>query len=697
MNISPASKFSLALCAFALCVLVTSSFYVVHSALLLEQFTETRFNSVFLAEEIRATSKALTSHARAFVETGDSFYENQYRQLREIRQGVLPRPKDARVAPGLKIPVVTLMDRVGYSLNEMHLLRESLSLSEQLAQLEEKAMNMAKGLFQEKSGDYIVQGDPDPNQARSLLFGEEYDRYVRQIMLPSFEFDKRLDSRILLDQAVAEDHMQYAFLALAASVVLLLLSLLMAFLFFRRRLSRPLAHCSAFAHQLGQGDYAAKYTGPNLPEESALYGLVLSFHEIANHLKRASLLACGDEAEASHLRGLARASGDQADSVRQEREEFETRAALFDCMSHEIRTPMNSITGLTDLLCTEALTPVQRKHIQDIRNAATALYKTVNDIIDFAKIDSDAFEVIETDYNLLEVVDALDSISRVYAMSKHLEFIVEKEYTLPICLYGDGERVQQVLLTLLSNAIKHTEAGYVRFCIAEEEAMIRYEIHDTGVSMTRDRLKTLFNPYTTAVLRHRQGMESSGLSFYLAKKLVEHMGGSIDVQSREEFGTSFFVRLPKKLGDSATIFGQSDSAPTSYRWDATALVVDDNLINIEVACALLEYFGLKADTVLSGQSAIDKVAENRYDIILMDHLMPEMDGMETTLAIRGLGGWCTHVPIVALTANVSAGVRQTLLGSSMNDFLGKPIGINMLCRALMKWLPEDKKRIQTDH
>ena len=696
MKISSASKICLTLCAVALCVLVASSLYVARSIQVLEQFTQTRFDSIFLAEEMRTSSKSLTSNARTFVETGDPIYEEHYWELKDIRNGLLPRPKDARVAPGIKIPMGKLMEQVGLNFNEVRLLHESLALSDQLALQEERAMNMSKGLFQDGTGNYTERGEPNQARARNMLFGEEYDQYVRQIMLPSYEFDKRLENRITTEQKVAERNIHYAIIALVVSVVLVIASLLALGVLFLRRIFNPLARCTALARQLGQGDYAAKYLGPNLPEHSAFFDMAQSLQKIAKLVKKSSLLAVCEEGEEES--GGSDFLGDGAKvATSQKNDEFEAKAALFDCMSHEIRTPMSAITGLTDLLFTEALTPLQRKHVLDIRNSAMALYKTINDIIDSAKIDASALEFIETDYNHHEVIDAVDSLSRVHAMSKHIEFILEKELTLPICLYGDGERLQQILLTLISNSIKYTDTGYVRFCIAEEESMIRYEIHDTGVTMTDDHLKTLFNPFTSAVERHRKGMESSGLSFYITKKLVEYMGGSIDAKSRSESGTSFYIRLPKKLGNSKALFTQEEGAPLSSRWKATALVVDDNLVNIEVACALLEYFGVRADSAISGRIAIEKTiektTERQYDIILMDHLMPEMDGIETTLAIRALGGWCSTVPIVALTANVSPGVRQTLLASSLDDFIGKPLGINILYKALLRWLPEEKRQL----
>jgi Signal transduction histidine kinase len=694
MKISLASKFCLTLCVVALCVLVASSIYVVSSVQVLEPFTQTRFDSIFLAEEMRTSSKSLTSNARAFVETGDPIYEEHYWELKDIRNGLLPRPKDARVAPGIKIPVAKLMEQVGLNFNEVRLLHESLALSDQLALQEERAMNMSKGIYQDGAGNYTEKGEANQGRARNLLFGEEYDQYVRQIMLPSYEFDKRLDNRIAAEQKEAERNLHSAIVALVVSVVLVIVSLLVLWLFFSQRIFRPLTRCTAFARQLGQGDYAAKYSGPNLPDRSVFFEMVQSLQNIAKLLKKSSLLAVneGDVEESGGSEHDLFGEGGEA-SASQKNEEFEAKTALFDCMSHEIRTPMSAITGLTDLLFTEALTPIQRKHVLDIRNSAMALYKTINDIIDSAKIDASALEFIETDYNHHEIIDAVDSLSRIHAMSKHIEFILEKENTLPICLYGDGERVQQILLTLISNSIKYTDTGYVRFCIAEEESMIRYEIHDTGVTMTDAHLKTLFNPFTSAVERHRKGMESSGLSFYITKKLVEYMGGSIDAKSRGESGTSFYIRLPKKLGNSKALFMEEEGAPLGSRWRGTALVVDDNLVNTEVACALLEYFGLRADAAISGRVAIERAIEKQYDIILMDHLMPDMDGVETTLAIRALGGWCSTVPIVALTANVSPGVRQTLLASSLDDFIGKPLGINILYKALLRWLPDEKRQL----
>lgn len=365
----------------------------------------------------------------------------------------------------------------------------------------------------------------------------------------------------------------------------------------------------------------------------------------------------------------------------------ETKTLFLANMSHEIRTPMNAILGMSELLLQEKLNKRQLRYANDIRAAATALLDIINDILDVSKMQAGKLTLVPVHYDFHMLIDNISSMTQFLVDGKHLSFKLTMQEQTPVCLYGDDVRLRQVLVNLLSNAAKFTEAGCVELAVGHTADSVIISVSDTGIGIAAESIPTLFDAFEQFDLEKNRHKRGTGLGLTITKAVVEMMGGNITVESVYGQGSVFRVEIPKVLGDEKKIYRADEKDILIYAPDADILVVDDNKTNLSVACGLLQLCGISAKTAESGRRAIEMVKRRRYDIVFMDHRMPEMSGVETTKLIRGLG---IDVPIIALTASALAGSKEMMLRAGMNDYLWKPVKKSDLMRMLKKWLPDGK-------
>jgi PAS domain S-box-containing protein len=487
-------------------------------------------------------------------------------------------------------------------------------------------------------------------------------------------------------------------------------------------------------------------------------------------------------------------------------------------MSHEIRTPMNAIIGMAELALRTNDLNTAREHLITIKQAGANLISIINDILDFSKIETGKLEIVPVDYLFSSLINDVINIIRMRVVDTQIRFLVNIDSKIPDALTGDEIRIRQVLLNILSNAVKYTEKGFVTFTVYEENTdentvTLIMEIMDTGKGIRQEDLANLFIEYKQLDQEHNRGIEGTGLGLTITRSIVLAMGGKIDVYSEYGKGSSFTVTLPQivrshkvlaevenpdkkkvliyerreifadsivltidNLGVSSTVvstdsefnermmkqkfdfifisfelyinnkdeilkyestsqivilteFGETipdsnlnvismpahaisianilNGKSSKFTYDdnnelivsftapqANILVVDDIITNLNVAKGLLSPYETEITLCKSGMMALNAIKNNRYDLIFMDHRMPEMDGIETTHRIRAMGDqdpYYKNVPIIALTADAVSGVKEMFLESGLNDFLSKPIDTIKLNSVMEKWIPREKQ------
>jgi signal transduction histidine kinase/CheY-like chemotaxis protein/HPt (histidine-containing phosphotransfer) domain-containing protein len=386
----------------------------------------------------------------------------------------------------------------------------------------------------------------------------------------------------------------------------------------------------------------------------------------------------------------------------------ESKSRFLAQMSHEIRTPMNAVLGMSELAIMELSeygNPKASEYVTNIRQAGVNLLAIINDLLDFSKIESGNFQINLAPYELSSLLSGVLTIIQTRIEEKPIQLITEIDHTLPAVLKGDEARVRQVLLNLLSNAVKYTREGYVKFTVScelkgNDEAMLTFAIQDSGIGIRTEDMGKLFVDFARVDPQHNKNIEGTGLGLAIARNLCRAMGGDIAVESEHGRGSTFTATLMQIITDARHIgsFDEKNAlrpAPSSVRFTAPdfhVLIVDDIATNIAVIEGLIAPYKMNVSTCQSGGEAIRLIGETSFDLIFMDHLMPEMDGIEATTAIRGFGGgYFRNIPIIALTANAMTGMKEMYLENGFNDYLSKPIEINKLNELMERWVPAEKR------
>jgi len=398
-----------------------------------------------------------------------------------------------------------------------------------------------------------------------------------------------------------------------------------------------------------------------------------------------------------------------------------SKSEFLATMSHEIRTPMNAVIGLSQVELQNAtqLPESTRNNIALIYQSGSHLLGIISDLLDISKIEAGGFELIPVEYETPSFISHTIDLNLVRIGSKPIKFILEISPDFPLKLIGDELRVKRILNNLLSNAIKYTNEGTVTLTAENKQipsnqdsaqqdaALIRYTVRDTGIGIRAEDMEKLFTQYKRLDIKTNRKTEGTGLGLSIAKQLTRMMGGNITVESEYGRGSVFSVEILQRIEDYQPIGEETAEALRNFNYSdkkqpavhsrligafsgKKVLVVDDLPINLHVAKDMLEPYGLLVDTALSGGKAIEKVKQNKYDLILMDHMMNEMDGIETLSELRKLDGFDT--PVIILTANAMRGMKEYYLGYGFADYLAKPIIMQALDEILEKWMETKEKR-----
>jgi signal transduction histidine kinase/CheY-like chemotaxis protein len=384
------------------------------------------------------------------------------------------------------------------------------------------------------------------------------------------------------------------------------------------------------------------------------------------------------------------------------------KSSFLANLSHEIRTPMNAIIGMT-VIAKNTPDPERVNSMLDgIEDASKHLLAVINDILDISKIEAGNFELVPVEYDTAALVSDTVNLNMVHSGSKPINFVLEIGGGFPAKLTGDDLRVKQILNNLLSNAFKYTEKGTVTLNVEcahleENKVALSFTVSDSGIGIRPEDMEKLFADYVQLDAKANRKVEGTGLGLAIAKNLVEMMSGTITAESEYGKGSVFTARIIQEQTADAVIGEETAEAlrnfcyasdnkkqavQYSYLPDKSVLAVDDKPVNLLVTKGLLKLYGLRVDTASSGREAVEKARAGRYDIIFMDHMMPEMDGIEAAEIIRGIDGFNT--PIVALTANALPGAGEYYLQKGFQDYISKPIDQKALDEVIKKWIPADQ-------
>nr|MBP3597910.1 response regulator [Eubacterium sp.] len=374
-------------------------------------------------------------------------------------------------------------------------------------------------------------------------------------------------------------------------------------------------------------------------------------------------------------------------------------------MSHEIRTPINTILGMNELILRDAVAPQIREYASDIETASHSLLTIINDILDLSKIEAGKMHLIEQDYDTITLFSGLVDMLTLKGKEKSLETKIELDPDIPRMLYGDEVRLRQILLNLLSNAIKYTDSGSIRFRIrvlskTETSVLMSFSVRDTGIGIRTEDLDRLFDTFQRVDEKKNAHIQGTGLGLNISSELLSLMGSSLSVESEYGVGSDFSFILKQNIVDATGIGNlvQASGTPTTagpytptlYAPDARILVVDDNAMNLSVVEGLLRPTHIQLDTASSGPECLSMIETTYYDLIFMDHMMPDMDGIETLEHIRAMACPCKNTPVIVLTANAIVGSREQYIEHGFDDYLSKPITGSALESMIRLYLPESK-------
>ncbi len=384
----------------------------------------------------------------------------------------------------------------------------------------------------------------------------------------------------------------------------------------------------------------------------------------------------------------------------------EAQAKFLANMSHEIRTPINAVIGMDEMILRECDDADIREYAGNIKRASNMLLGLVNDILDFSKIESGQFELVEEEYDLVPLIKDEKLILSTRAGGKPISIIVEVDSNLPSRLVGDELRIKQIITNLISNAVKYTKEGSVTLkvfyeWIGADIIKLCFSVTDTGIGIKKEDISKLFDNFKRLEIDKNRNIQGTGLGLSIAKQLTELMNGDIVVVSEYGKGSKFTLSIPQKvvdrkpIGDIEDILNSTSANETTQSGifvapEAKILIVDDNAMNLSVIKALLKQTQIKVDTATSGKECLKMTSHKKYDMILLDHMMPELDGVATLKIMRDdKNNPNRNGIIIALTANAVAGCREMYLEYGFTDYFSKPIQADKFDEMLLKYLPND--------
>ncbi len=398
------------------------------------------------------------------------------------------------------------------------------------------------------------------------------------------------------------------------------------------------------------------------------------------------------------------------ESLRSAEEANKAKSNFLANMSHEIRTPMNAIIGMNEIILRDGdINDEVRGQLKVVKTAADGLLELINDILDISKIESGKYEIIDEEYDTAALISDVSMLILTRLSDSGIILKLDVSPDIPKSVIGDKLRVRQILVNILGNAVKFTRRGSIELkCECRrlsDDVVFYFDISDTGIGIREEDIEGIFGAFNQVDTRKNRDIKGTGLGLAISRNLAIMMNGDITVESEYGKGSIFHVTVHQKIIGNESIGNDTANLLENFRYiiqdkreaeddtlrfkDKHILIVDDNLVNLHVAKGLMEPYEMKIDLATNGYQAVDMIKENDYDLVFMDHMMPELDGVDTTKLIRSLGDTDTryrNLPVIALTADAVKGTREMLLEAGMQDYLAKPIKKSELNQVFEKWL-----------
>ena len=388
---------------------------------------------------------------------------------------------------------------------------------------------------------------------------------------------------------------------------------------------------------------------------------------------------------------------EQAEAANQAKRDFLAN------MSHEIRTPLNVVLGMNEMICRESTESAVQKYAHKIEASGNILLSLINDVLDFSKIEAGNMQLVPVKYQLSSVISDIVLLVTERMRGKDLKLELKIDSKLPCALYGDEVRIKQIMLNLLNNAVKYTEKGKIIFTVAGERGqdgkfLMYVSVRDTGIGIRAEDIDKLTRAFQRVDEQRNSNVEGTGLGLSITKTFLNMMGSTLEVQSEYGKGSDFFFRVEQEIMDERPIGKinpyelHSEAAAAAVTFtapEAEILVVDDNRMNLDVFRALLKKTRVRVMTATSGKECLRQIQKQEFDIIFLDHMMPEMDGVETLKQLKALkDNLSKDTPVIALTANAVAGAKEEYIAQGFADYLSKPVQGSTLEKMVRAYLPE---------
>ena len=655
------------------------------ATLKLENAYQMQYNSLLLVQELRQSSDDLTRMARTYVITGNPMFEKQFNTVLDIRNGVSPRPVRYKgifwdfytlddkklILEGEKVSLRELMKRANFSKEELTLLIESQKESDALTSLELIAMNAVKGIFKDEKGQFTIKDKPDFKLARELMHSDEYHEAKIRIMQPLDKFYKALELRT--KKAVDESQEKVKELEFYVNVIVLfsvIIFLLSSFIILFR-IVYPIDLLRILMLKLSSNDMDVDLDRSTYQDEVGdMIGAVKIFKDNTQKLiasQKELKLAINDAQSAN-----------------------KSKSIFLARMSHELRTPLNAILGFSNLLSkSNNINTSEKDNLQTVKKSANYLLNIINEILELSKIEAGKIEIIPKTIDLYETIQEIEALFLFRSKSKGLSFNIKYDENLPRYITLDGQRLKQILINLLSNALKFTQKGEINLYIYESMNKLFFEVSDTGIGINNIDLKKIFKPFEQ-IKQEDYNKNGTGLGLAITSELISLMGGTIYAKSQEGKGSKFYFSvsyenatkdLIQTIKDKNLILGIKNK-----EFSKTILVVDDIYENRKLLVELLNYYGFKTIQAKDGLEALDIYKKEKIDLIFMDILMPKLNGIETIKRIRIED---KKIPIVVVSANVFNEDRKNALDNGADGFMAKPIVESELLLILQKYVDAD--------